>query len=142
KSLWPFLANHLWQATLFCLFILMVASLFKRAPARLRYSLWLLALTKFVVPAAFIAALLNRVGIDLNSLFTFGGADTTSSLGLSPLLAPVSVSPVTFYAVETPTPNRLTPFHYVVPIQDYGYVYAALTLLWITVCALLFYFWL
>ncbi|HEX8890781.1 MAG TPA: M56 family metallopeptidase [Pyrinomonadaceae bacterium] len=142
RSLWPFLANHLWQATLFCLFVLAITSLLKRAPARLRYSLWLLALMKFIVPATFIAALLSRIGIDLNSLFTSVEASAVNGPGLSPLLAPVSVSPVTFYVVETPTLNGLTPFHHVVLIQDHNNLYLALTLLWITICARLFYFWL
>lgn len=142
KSLWPFLANHLWQATLFCLIIFKVTSLLKRAPARLRHSLLLLALIKFVMPAALIASWLSRAGIDFNSFFTPGGEGFTGRFGLSPLLSPVPASPTTFYAVETPTPHGLTPFHYVVPIQDHGFIYAALTLLWITVCALLFYFWL
>jgi beta-lactamase regulating signal transducer with metallopeptidase domain len=142
KSLWPFLVNHLWQASIFCLFVLVVSSLLKRAPARLRYSLWLLALVKFMVPAAVIASLLSRAGIDFNSLFTANGAGAATGLGISPLLAPVSVSPVTFYAVEECTTKSLTPLHYVVAIQDHGSLYGALTLLWMTVCVLLFTFWL
>src|SRR4051794_18866103 len=102
-SLWYFLANHLWQATLFCLLVLAISSLLKRAPARLRYPLWLLALAKFILPAAACASLLGRAGINVNSLFTSSAGAASINLGISPLLAPVPAPPATFYAVEAPT---------------------------------------
>lgn len=140
ESLWPWLVNHLWQATLFCLFVLAVASLLKRAPARLRYSLWLLALIKFVVPAAAVASLLQLVGINFNSLFASENA--VANFGMSPLLAPVPIAPPAIYAVEQLTPVGPNPFHTVAPLHNHGYLYVALTLVWVTVCALLIIGWL
>lgn len=142
ESLWPFLVNHLWQATLFCLFVLAVSALLKRSPARLRYSLWLLALAKFVLPATLLAALLNRAGIDFNSWFASASGNTAPGLGISPLLAPVQASPITFYTIEQPAPTSLDSFHSVLRVHDHGYFYSVLTLLWVAVSALLFASWL
>jgi beta-lactamase regulating signal transducer with metallopeptidase domain len=64
---WPALANHLWQATLFAFLVWGAVKLFDRAPARLRYFLWLSALAKFVVPSAALVWLMGRAGVDLSS---------------------------------------------------------------------------
>src|ERR1044072_9615009 len=40
---WPLVANHLWQATLIFLFALAAARLLKRATARARYIIWIIA---------------------------------------------------------------------------------------------------
>jgi TonB family protein len=53
--IFPFALEHLWQATLLGLFAIAVALLLRRAPARARYIVWLLALVKFAVPSALIA---------------------------------------------------------------------------------------
>lgn len=143
RWVWPVLANHLWQATLFSLFVLAVASPLKRAPARVRYSLWLFALIKFVVPAAALASLLSRAGINFNSLFSSQGSSLVGDLGITPLLSPVSGPPAAFYAVKTVAPILgPTPVHSVVSVQDYGHGYDALTLIWLIVCVLLFSAWL
>jgi GWxTD domain-containing protein len=49
--LWPALANHLWQATLFAGVAFAAASLLRRAPARARHTIWLIALAKFGLPS-------------------------------------------------------------------------------------------
>lgn len=60
-DIWPSLVAHLWQSTLFALLLLPVLLLLlRRAPARLRYSIWLVASLKFVVPSAALAALVGR----------------------------------------------------------------------------------
>jgi TonB family protein len=64
--MWPRVANHLWQATLFFLVAWIVASLLKPAPARLRYSVWLLSLARFVVPSLLFAWLGLQAEIDLS----------------------------------------------------------------------------
>ncbi|MCA1620894.1 MAG: M56 family metallopeptidase, partial [Acidobacteria bacterium] len=63
--LWPALANHLWQATLFAALALGVTLLLRRgAPARLRYSLWLVAALKFAAPSALFAYFAAALGLD------------------------------------------------------------------------------
>ncbi len=60
--LWPALANHLWQATLFAALVLCATLLLRGGAARLRYALWLLAAAKFAVPSALFASLAAWVG--------------------------------------------------------------------------------
>ena len=62
--LWPALANHLWQATLFAALVLGATLLLRGAPARLRYALWLIASLKFAVPAALFAYAAAPLGLD------------------------------------------------------------------------------
>ena len=61
---WPRLADHLWQATLFGLVVVLASLLLKRAPARSRHSLWLLATAKFIVPAALLVFVTRSIGLD------------------------------------------------------------------------------
>lgn len=57
----PFVVVHLWQATLFSVFAFIVAVLLRRAPARARYFVWLVALVKFVVPSVLLAFAMNEI---------------------------------------------------------------------------------
>lgn len=143
RWVWPVLANHLWQATLFSLLVLAVASPLKRAPARVRYSLWLLAMIKFVLPAAAVASMLSRAGIDFNSTFSSRGSSVIGGLGITPLLSPVSAPPAVFYAVERAAPSLgPAPIYQVVLVQGYNHWYDVLTLIWLVGCVLLFGAWL
>lgn len=56
------LADHLWQSTLFGVVAALVAFLLRNGPARARYTVWLAASLKFVVPCVALAALGNRFG--------------------------------------------------------------------------------
>src|SRR5215212_7730607 len=87
---WPVVANHLWQATLFFLIVLFVSASLKRAPTRVHYSLWLVALAKFVLPSAAVAWLVSRAGIDFSSLFTSGRGGAAAILPITPFLSPVA----------------------------------------------------
>ena len=61
--LWPALANHLWQATLFAALVFGVTLLLRGGPARLRYALWLVAAAKFAVPSALFAPAAGWLGV-------------------------------------------------------------------------------
>jgi TonB family protein len=61
--LWPALANHLWQATLFAALVFGVTLLLRDGPARLRYALWLVAAAKFAVPSALFAPAAAWLGV-------------------------------------------------------------------------------
>ena len=139
---WPLIANHLWQATIFFLFVLAVSSLLKRAPARVHYSLWLAALAKFVLPSAAVAWLINQTGIDLNSLFTSSGSPS-GVMPISPFLSPVASPPAVQYTVESLppviAPDVLTS---VTTVQNHSYWYGLLTLIWAIGCALFLGLWL
>src|SRR5215469_10650724 len=53
----PALGNHLWQSTLFAVIAGLLALLLRKNHARVRYSLWLAASLKFLVPFSLIVAL-------------------------------------------------------------------------------------
>jgi beta-lactamase regulating signal transducer with metallopeptidase domain len=143
KWAWPLLANHLWQATLFFLFALAISWSLNRAPARVRYSLWLVALTKFVLPCAAIASLLKQAGIDATSIFTSGNGGQASALAISPYLSPVVSPHAVLHITQSTVPGiGSSAITYAVTVQDQGNWYGALALIWIVGCALLLGLWL
>src|SRR5690242_5044583 len=70
SQFWPFMDNHLWQATLFTLLVLGASHLVKKLPAKARHAVWLLALLKFALPSAIILFVAKFAGVDFNSLFS------------------------------------------------------------------------
>ena len=60
---WPWFLNHLWQATLFGVVVIILVALLRRTSARTRYAVLLVALAKFAVPASFLATLADDVGL-------------------------------------------------------------------------------
>jgi beta-lactamase regulating signal transducer with metallopeptidase domain len=143
KWAWVLLANHLWQATLFFLFVLLISLSLKRSPARVRYSLWLVALTKFVLPCAAIISLINYAGVDAVSLFSSEGGREASGMAISPFLSPVTNPPVALHAIESPKPGLgSSAISYAATIQEQSNWYGVLTLVWLMGCAMLFCLWL
>ena len=61
---WPLVANHLWQTTVFALIAWGVVRLLKRSTARVRYCIWSIALMKFLLPSAVLILALERIGVD------------------------------------------------------------------------------
>jgi beta-lactamase regulating signal transducer with metallopeptidase domain len=142
---WPLLVNHLWQATLFSLLIIIVYVPLKGAPARVRHSLLLIALIKFALPAAAVASLISRAGFDIASIFAAEGGSQSSGLAISPLLSPVASPPVILQAIETAPPAataQTTSIAYMLVVQESDYLFVALTLCWTIGCTLLLYSWL
>jgi beta-lactamase regulating signal transducer with metallopeptidase domain len=95
------LANHLWQATLFSLLALAAAVSLRRAPARARYFAWLVALTKFALPSAFLFFFAAQAGVDLSSVSLRDARPESGVLNVSPLLSPVA-APDPFLRSEEP----------------------------------------
>jgi beta-lactamase regulating signal transducer with metallopeptidase domain len=140
---WPLFANHLWQATLFFLFVLVVSASLKRAPARVHYSLWLVALAKFVLPSSAVAWLTRQAGIDFGSLLASSAGDPTSVAPITPFLSPVTSSPTIHYTVlPAPTVTGQDAPAYIATVEQHSYWYAALTLIWIAGCVLFLCLWL
>ncbi|HKY26674.1 MAG TPA: TonB family protein [Pyrinomonadaceae bacterium] len=70
SSWWPSVADHLWQSAVFVLVVLAATFLVKRGPARVRYTFWLLASAKLLVPTGLFALFLGQAGIDfLKTIF-------------------------------------------------------------------------
>ena len=72
SQLWPAVANHLWQATLCLLLVLVLNEALKRGPARGRYAMLLVAAVKFAIPSALFFAIAARIGVDFRSIFAAG----------------------------------------------------------------------
>jgi beta-lactamase regulating signal transducer with metallopeptidase domain len=143
KWAWPLLANHLWQATLFFLFALAISWSLNKAPARIRYSLWLVALAKFVLPCAALVSLLNQAGIDVTSIFTSESGGQASALAISPYLSPVASPHAVLHITKSVMPDTgSSAITYAVTLQDQGNWYVVLALIWIVGCAMLFGLWL
>src|SRR3954468_5393229 len=93
SRVWPVLANHLWQATLFSLLALAAAFALRRAPARARYFAWLVALVKFALPSVLLFFIAARAGVDLSFVPFTSSRDArpeAGALDVSPLLSPVT----------------------------------------------------
>jgi beta-lactamase regulating signal transducer with metallopeptidase domain len=140
---WPLLVNHLWQASLFSLFVLAVCAPLRQAPARVRYSLLLLTLLKFILPGAVLALLIRQAGIDAPRLLASDGGGAASAQAIAPFLSPVASPPVLFQAVEQASPGGMsTAVADVVASQERGNWYGLLTFIWLIGCAILFGSWL
>lgn len=61
RSLLPAAADHLWQSTLFAAVAAAAALALRKAQARVRFALWLVASVKFLVPLALLIALGARL---------------------------------------------------------------------------------
>lgn len=143
KWAWPLLANHLWQATIFFLFALFISWSLKGAPARVRYSLWLVALTKFVLPCAAVVSLLKQAGINLTSIFTSESSGQASALAISPYLSPVASPHAVLHITKSILPDvGSSAITYAMTVQDQGNWYGVLALVWIVGCSLLLGLWL
>src|SRR5215510_5525007 len=104
---WPWLANHLWQATIISgIAFLAVSLLLRRAPGRARYTIWLFASAKFVFPSAILVVAINILGFDLTPLLP---AQTETSEGTA-LIAQLA-SPITHLDAAVVQVTETAPGH-------------------------------
>jgi len=128
---WHIIANHLWQATLFSLVVLIASWLMRRGPARARYAIWLIASAKFALPFALFVFIANSVGIETAPHFARSIQGSPKVQALSPVLSPIAVptlylpaaEPVFHPAEKAAAGIMTTPPHF-----D---PYSALTLIWL-----------
>jgi len=66
---WSAVLNHLWQSTVFAVFAFLAILFLRRAPARVRHAIWLIASFKFILPSSFLSFLARESGIRVSSLF-------------------------------------------------------------------------
>ena len=97
------LTNHLWQSTLFAVVVALVTLAFRKNRAQVRYSLWLSASVKFLVPFV----LLMNLG---NSLWT-----TFAAKRIAAELAPPAVS-LTVQQIAQPFSDSLSSRHHSAPM--------------------------
>lgn len=115
---WPAVADHLWQATLFVLIVLAVSLTLQRNPAKLRHSFWLLASVKLVVPTTLFVILVEQTGFDASRLFS----------ALQPMRQNVILEGIT-----APGSTLAGHYEFVLAVQAirHNEIYCALTGLWL-----------
>ena len=144
NRMWPLLANHLWQSTLFSLLALAAAASLGRAPALARYTVWLTALFKFALPSALLFFLAAQAGFDLSSISPRPYHSDSGTLAVSPLLSPVT-SPAPDLRAAAPLAGEAgTPGAALTETTQGvgGSLCGVLTCLWLAGCGVLSLSWL
>lgn len=126
SSFWLELGNHLWQATLFGLFIAGLIYLLNRFPARIRFYIGWIGLLKFILPSALFIIVLGGL---VRSDFTSYNLLAESIL---PLSAKISEPLFLFKNPDFATIDT----HY-----PYETIFILLGLIWVSGSLALFVFW-
>jgi bla regulator protein blaR1 len=126
--LWPAVANHMWQATLFAALVTVATLLLQRgAPARVRFALWLAAAAKFALPAMLFALLGGA--LDLRAVLP------TAEGATAPLVRQLA-EPV---RIQSEAADLVVP---VSGAQGHTEIFCLLTLAWAAGVGVLFAVWL
>jgi beta-lactamase regulating signal transducer with metallopeptidase domain len=65
--IWPLVADHLWEATLFACVGCAAAALLRHGPARTRHAVWLMVAAKIALPSFVLALAASTAGLDLSA---------------------------------------------------------------------------
>ncbi|MGH9836522.1 MAG: TonB family protein [Blastocatellia bacterium] len=126
---WPVFADHLWQATLFAFVVWMVAKSLDQAPARFRHFLWLVALTKFLVPSALLVWLIGQAGVDLSLPFeAIQSASSTAASGIATAYTEVRII---FQIAQPASPVGQAMVTNAAAANHHPEFYCALTIVWL-----------
>lgn len=120
---WPRIADHLWQATIFGLVVVLTTIALKRGPAKFRHFLWLIASAKFVIPVSLLFLFLQLFGLDKLWL-SFAGATAEPSVLLQSIAGPGYLLSNNYEVTVTAYAARHHEF------------YCALTAIWFLGCAI------
>lgn len=126
--LWTELANHLWQSTLFFLLVTATVLTLRKADAKSRYLVWLIASAKFVLPLSAFA-FFGR-SLNLSALFPPAAIIESPGPGGINLLNIVSIAPAATTVISA---TQTTSGH--------NEVYCLLTLFWLIGSLSLFALW-
>src|SRR5262245_61815204 len=72
--IWPLAVNHLWLTTWFVLIAWALAALLRPLTAPARYSIWMIALIKFLLPSSWLILAIEWIGFDLSRTSAAGSA--------------------------------------------------------------------
>ena len=122
--LWPNVAVHLWEATLFVGLLALGVRLLKRAPASTRYWFWLLAALKLLVPSVLLAWLISDIPSATPSLLPPPLEQATDG-------APASDPGRPLYGVLSPLLLSRPVVGQPVSAESHNELYCALTLTWL-----------
>ena len=125
--LWPLVANHLWQATLFTGVAFVAALALRRCPARARRMVWLIALAKFALPSAVLVTLVAAAGF--------------RPAGVAPSPSSETLSPVLVRLAQPVFPGAAAAGLGAAPAQDHNELYCLLTGIWLSGCVAMLAWW-
>lgn len=123
---WPFLANHLWQATLLSLLAFAAAALLRKGPGRARYAIWLIASAKFVLPSAILIIMVRQLGLDFSFLLPLHSETRQGTV--SQLTAPI------IQWAETTLTGEAT-------VRGHNELFCELTAIWFAGCLAFLIVW-
>ncbi|MGE0127316.1 MAG: TonB family protein [Blastocatellales bacterium] len=126
---WPVLANHLWQATLFAFVVWIAVKSLDQVAARFRYFLWLIALTKFLIPSALLVWLIGRTGVDLS--LPFEAAQSLASSAVSGMAQAYTEVQIIFQIAQPASPAAQTLQADATRANQHPEFYCALTFVWL-----------
>ncbi len=125
-SFWIDLGNHLWQVTLFGLFIIGLIYSLKRLPARIRFYIGWIGLIKFILPSALFLLVLGDV---VRSAFT---SNTVLTESILPFSAKISEPLFLFKSSDFVTIETHFPYEIILIL---------LGSIWVSISLALFIFW-
>jgi TonB family protein len=120
--LWPLLANHLWQTTLLALIAWVVVMSLRRATARARYLIWMIAFLKFLAPSALLIVALENWGGDLVERSTYTSVDIFFQIA-----QPISLAGSDWNAVAVGESSVIAPG---IAPAGHSEFYCLLTIIW------------
>lgn len=123
---WPLIGNHLWQATLVALAIAVAVSCFKRAPARIRHALWLVASIKLALPSFLFFYFIASLGISLPSLAHQDSSPIQSVAMIAQMAEPIAWQEEV--SISTQVLDDSSP-------RPHNEIFCALTICWLIGCA-------
>jgi beta-lactamase regulating signal transducer with metallopeptidase domain len=129
---WIETANHLWQSTLFFLLVLIIAAVLRNAPAKSRYTVWLLASSKFALPLVMFASL--GKWLNIGNLFPPAASVVLRS-------APADINLVNIVSNERVATEVISTAQTVSAVTAHNEVCCLLTILWAIGCVSLFVLW-
>lgn len=137
---WPAVANHLWQATLFSLIAMAVATLLKSGPARARYVIWLAASIKFALPPVLFILLLGSAGLNISSSLSLKDRTSLAVRSISPIVTTVAM-PAGYLADDYALVTNAEAASASVRGNNQNLWLPIVAGLWLTGCALLLLRW-
>jgi TonB family protein len=95
------MADHLWQTTLFALFVVAATFALRRGPAKVRHALWMLASVKLLIPASVLVFFAEQAGVDPLWMLTSAAATRSDASLLQEISEPVLVISSSYQSMVT-----------------------------------------
>jgi TonB family protein len=130
---WPLLANHLWQTTLLALIAWAIVISLRRATARARYVIWMIAFLKCLAPSALLIVALESSGFDLVERPAYTSVEIFFQIA-----QPISLAGSDSDAITIGESSVMAP---PAALAEHSELYCLLTFIWFSGAAVWFVRW-